>query len=96
MAAPHLIAITNELSGIDQAGYDLFQRWIDQPDTDTTQLRFLLDRSRALVAQLDRVPNPDPATTAVLADAQHVAEVITWVVLQIQAGTAIEPDAPAC
>ncbi len=96
MATPHLTAITDELDWLDRAGYDLFQRWIDQPESATSQLRFLLDRSRALVAQLDCVPEPDPATTAVLADAQHVAELLTLLVLQIQAGTVIEPNVPAC
>ncbi len=96
MATPHLTAITNELDWLDRAGYDLFQRGIDQPESDLAQLTFLLDRSRALVAQLDCEPDPDPALTAVLADARHVTELITWVVLQIQAGTVIEPDVPAC
>ena len=96
MAPPHLTAITNELDWLDQAGYDLLQRWVDQPESGLAQLTFLLDRSRALAAQLDCVPDPDPALTAVLADARHVTELITWVVLQIQSGTVIEPDVFAC
>ncbi len=96
MATPHLTAITNELDWLDRAGYDLLQRWIDQPESGLAQLTFLLDRSRAIVAQLDCEPDPDPALTAVLADARHVTELITWVVLQIKAGTVIEPDVFEC
>ena len=93
---PPLTVITNELDWLDRAGCDLLQRWIDQPEPDLAQLTFLLDRSRAIVAQLNCEPDPDPARTAVLADARHVTELITWVVLQIRAGTVIEPDVPAC
>ncbi len=96
MATPHLFSITNERNWIDQVGSRLLQRWIDQSESDPAQLRFLLERSRAIVAQVAREPDPDPALTAVLADARHVTELITWVVLQIQAGTVIEPDVPAC
>ena len=96
MATPHLFSITNELNWIDQDGSRLLQCWIDQSESDPAQLRFLLERSRAIVAQLDCEPDPDPALTAVLADARHVTELITWVVLQIRAGTVIEPDVPAC
>lgn len=96
MAISHLVAITSELDWIDQDGYRLSQALTDQSEPDPAQLRFLVFRSRAIVAHLERVPDPTPDHLEVLMDARHVADAITSLCLQIAAGTDIEPAAPAC
>ncbi len=94
--------IEDELEGLEQTGHQLWMAIGAQPNrsmmelADTYGLRYLVDRSRAIVTEIAAALASRPDLHVSLVDAAEVERHINWLCLQVQAGSDDPEDPPSC